>query len=95
MISRLDPPKRRFPWIRLAVGAYFPVAAIVALLRTITAKQAANPYFKVAALSILVAGAVLLASGIWIVIDRRDQEHAPAPIGSGEQNEVNDQNQLQ
>ena len=72
MISRFSPPKRGFPWIRLAVGAYFSVVAIVALLRTMTAKQAANPYFKSAALSTLVAGAVLLASGIWIVIDRRN-----------------------
>jgi hypothetical protein len=72
MISRLDLPKRRFPWIRLAVGAYFSVAGIVSLLRVASAKQAANPYFKTAQISVLVAGAVLLASGIWIVIERRN-----------------------
>ena len=72
MISRFNPAKRRFPWIRLAVGAYFSVAAIVSLLRGVAAKHAANPYIKPAGISILVAGAALLASGIWIVIDRRN-----------------------
>jgi len=61
--------KRRFPWKRLAAGAYFSLAAILGLLRTFSGKHLTNPYLKPAAMIIFVAGAALLAWGIWAMAD--------------------------
>ncbi len=72
VITINQQPKPRFPWRRLAVGAYFVLAAIVALLRIASARHITNPYIKPAASSILVAGTILLGSGLWAAIVRKN-----------------------
>ena len=72
VVSLFNPSKPRFPWMRLLLGAYFSVPAIVGLLRLPSAKQVLKPYIVSWAILFLVVGALLLGSGIWIAVDRRN-----------------------
>lgn len=72
MDSLFSREKRRFPWLRLLLGAYFSTAGVVGLIRIPFLKHLNNPYLIPAAISLFVAGAVLLASGLWVVFDRRE-----------------------
>ena len=75
MFSIFTPYRPRFPWIRLVVGAYFSIASIIGLLRIAAIKHLTNPYLKPEAILILVAGVLLLGSGVWDVIARRNSGH--------------------
>lgn len=75
MFSIFTPPKRRFPWVRLTVGAYFSIASIIGLLRIAAMKHVTNPYLKPVAVLTLVAGVFLLGWGVWAAIARRNSEN--------------------
>jgi hypothetical protein len=63
--------KKRFPWIRLFLGAYFSVIGALGFLR-LPVEHPENPYIKPAAISFSIAGAVLLGFGLWAAVEWRN-----------------------